>query len=439
MTNKTKLSRRSFLKLSTGAVAGLTLGSTPFSALAQNADGINVRYVVPQWASSSDRRAERAIAFRSVVDLFNARHAPNTVSEILGTGDVIGISQNLDNGDGDAYWVEKTWYVDWQAQGRFADLSQYLPEGEEDKFFPVTTEYLRSVNGELGALWHNTDTPLFYYNTALIDSPPTTWEELIAWAAEWRETNGNYAFTLPYQNWMQMFGGNLERLGGSWVDDSGAPALFESRDLLVRLLQPFVDLVQNDLVPSEAVLNGHNDQMPLVYTGDAASFFGNSNLHIRALQPNLPPEEYSNWAATTLPYPEELTDQQRAYTVGGWVIAVARNENDPEREAAAAQWVMHATNATSIAVTTKAGGWVPTRPEILENDPFYSEDTIMQTTLAALNEHGYVPPAAPAYQIAFTAIGEALQVAASGQSSLDDALNAAEERINREYADLSGS
>ncbi|NJL94127.1 MAG: extracellular solute-binding protein [Anaerolineae bacterium] len=328
--------------------------------------------------------------------------------------------------------------MDWQAQGRFADLSKYLPEGEEQQFFPFIPEYLRSVNGELGALWHNTDTPLFFYRTDQVENPPQTWEELLAWAAEWRENNRGHAFTMPYQNYMQLFTGNFERLGGQWVDADGAPTAFENREILVSIMQPFVDLVQNDLVPAQAVLNDHNTQMPLVYAADVASFFGNNNMHIRALQPNLPPEEYDLWAATTLPYPEALSGQQRAYTAGGWVIAAVRRDDDPDREAAAAQWVIHSTNPTSQAVTNKAGGWLPTRPGVIENDPFYQEDTFIQTTLQALNEHGYVPPAAPAYNIIFAALTEALQSAASGESSLDDALNNAETRINAEYADLVG-
>lgn len=429
-----KLTRRDFLKATAGASAALALGSVPLSVLAQ--DKTTVRYVTTQWASTRDRRDARKVAFRSVIDLFEAINPDIDLEEIIGTGDIVGISQSIENDEGDAYWVEKSWYTQWQEQGLLVDLSKY--GAEEDEFFPFTIEYLRSVNGELGGLWHNTDTPLFFYNSALVDSPPETWEELFAWAEEWRANNDNYAFTLPYTAMIQLFGGNVERLGGRWVDDDGAPVVMEHRDILVRLYQPWVDAIQNDLVPGEAVLNDHNSQMPLMYAGDAASFFGNSNMHIRALQPNLPPEEYELWKAVTLPYPEELAGQQRAYTAGGWVIAAIARPDDPAREEAAAKWVLHATNATSLANTTKAGGWVPTRAAVINEDPFYAEDEIMQTTLAALQDHGYVPPPVAAYNFTQTAIRDAVTSAASGQMSLEEGLDQAEETINEQWASMQG-
>lgn len=429
-----KLTRRNFLKTSAGATAALALGGASLPAFARQ--DVTVRYIAPQWASTKDRRNARKVAFRSVIDLFEAKNPNYKLDEIVGTGDIVGVSQNIENDEGDAYWVEKSWYTQWQEQGLFVDLSQY--GAEEGEFFPFTIEYLRSVNGELGGLWHNTDTPLFFYNSDQVEAPPATWEELFAWAADWRANNGNHAFTLPYTAVMQLFGGNFERLGGQWVNEMGAPELFEHRDLLIRIFQPWVDAVQNDLVPGEAVLHDHNSQMPLMYAGDAVGFFGNSNMHIRALEPNLPPDEYELWKAVTLPYPEELEGQQRAYTAGGWVMVAIARPDDAAREEAAAQWVLHATNATSLANTTKAGGWVPTRPSVINDDPFYAEDDIMQTTLMALEEHGYVPPPVPAYNIIQAQIATAVQSAASGQMLLDEALDAAEEAINNEYADLQG-
>lgn len=431
-----KMSRRNFLKVSAGATAALALAKFPVSsAFAQ--DQVTVRYLVPQWASTRDRRTERQIAFRSAIDSFHLKFPNYRLNEIVGSGDQVGVTQALENDEADAVWVEKSWYTQWQANGNFADLSAYMSPGEEDNFFDFTIEYLRSINGELGALWHNTDTPLFFYDSSKIENPPSTWEELLAWAEEYKANHDHYAFTMPYENWFQLFGGNMERLGGRWVDEMGMPVAYqEHRDIIVRLAQPFIDLIQRDLIPGEAVLNNHNSQMPLLYAGDAVSFFGNSNMHIRALEPNLPPDEYGNWAATTLPYPEELEGQQRAYTAGGWVIALVKNEDRPEVQDAAAQWVLHATGFEAIRDTTKAGGWVPTRPAIITDDYFYSEDQYMQVTLAALEEHGYVPPAAPVITVISNATSEAIQAAASGQLSLDDALDAAAERIDVEYAEL---
>ena len=173
-----KLSRRDFLKVGAGAGLGAAVMGTPLAAMAapRRQDQIVIRYMPAQWSSTLDRRIERQIAFQSVIDTFHAKYPQYRLEEVIGTGDLVGAAQSLDNNECDAIWVEKSWYANFQSTGKFADLTPYGPE--EDKFFPFTIETLRSVNGELGGLWHNTDTPLFFYNREAMPEPPKTWEEM---------------------------------------------------------------------------------------------------------------------------------------------------------------------------------------------------------------------------------------------------------------------
>jgi ABC-type glycerol-3-phosphate transport system substrate-binding protein len=107
---------------------------------------------------------------------------------------------------------------------------------------------------------------------------------------------------------------------------------------------------------------------------------------------------------------------------------------DPDREAAAAAWTLHATDFAANRDTNKAGGWVPTRPEVIEQDPYYANDPFMTTTLDALNTGGYVVPFWPIYPILQNAINVAVQAAASGQQTIDEALDAAQAEVEREVA-----
>jgi ABC-type glycerol-3-phosphate transport system substrate-binding protein len=132
----------------------------------------------------------------------------------------------------------------------------------------------------------------------------------------------------------------------------------------------------------------------------------NNNAVLRYLRPNLPPGEVENWSAAPLPYPDGA-DAGR-FVAGGWVIALAANAADPAKEAAAAAWIEHMTDVNAQRDTNKAGGWVPTRPGVIEADPFYADDPFMVTTVAALNAGGWVVPFNPLYPAVVTSLNEAI-------------------------------
>ncbi|NJL94126.1 MAG: twin-arginine translocation signal domain-containing protein [Anaerolineae bacterium] len=129
-----QLSRRNFLRLSAAGTVGLALAGSPLAAFGQ--DGIRVRYVTPQWASTRDRRSERQIAFRSVIDLFNAQY-PHSLEEIVGTGDPVGISQNLDNDEADAYWVENPGMWTGKRKGALRTFPNTCQKAKNSSFSPL--------------------------------------------------------------------------------------------------------------------------------------------------------------------------------------------------------------------------------------------------------------------------------------------------------------
>jgi multiple sugar transport system substrate-binding protein len=378
---------------------------------------------------------ERQVAFRSVIDSFNAEFANRgwSVQEVVADDVAANTTADIEAKSVDAYWFNYGDYANRARAGQLMDLKPYL-EGAEAEFFPWIQDTYNSLgDGKVYALWHNTDTPLYYYNTEKIPTPPATWSELVALAEKVRAEEGGdkYAFVHPYVGWIQMNAGLYEGLGGKFVDDAGAPVLFEESNLAILkpMLQHYVDLIQKNLIPESAIANNQQQMMPDVYAGNVYSFAGNSNYHIRQLKPNLPPEEYAKWSAVPLPRPDGASEAK--YVAGGWMIGAVPTDNPAMAEAAAA-WVKHATNGISQANTNKAGGWIPTRPAILEEDQFFKTDPIAQTTLKALGD-GYVTPLAPIFAPMVGFVETALQRAAKGEQSLDDALKQAETETVAEY------
>jgi ABC-type glycerol-3-phosphate transport system substrate-binding protein len=434
-----QLSRRDFLKFSAVAGAGSTLLVNQLVALASNlAQGqpITVRYRTPSWASTTDRRRERQIAFRGVIDSFNDAYASQGIQvvEVAADDNSVNMTQDIEAGSVDALWFNSGEYRVRVNAGHLADLRPYL-NGEDEAFFEWVQQDF-NIDGALYALWHNTDTPLYYYNTEKIPNPPTTWSELLEICQEIRAAEGGsqYAYAHPFVGWGQTASGMFVALGGEYVDADGAPVAFDgaNMDIWKRMFEFYVGLVQDDLIPAASVASTHGQLMPSVFAGNVYSFAGNSNYHVRELQPNLPPDEYGKWAAVPLPYPDEAGFG--LYEAGGWSIGAVPN-SDSAIEAAAAAWVIHATGPRALANTCAAGVWIPTQPAILAEDPFYREDEFALVTLQAL-ENGYVPPRAPIYGIMRPIIDTALSRATTGEVSIDEALAEAREETMREYEAL---
>lgn len=449
MSNKS-ISRRKFLRVAAlsgtaafvsacaappAPAAPATPAATEPTAAPAAAEPVVVRFRTPPWASTQDTRVERQVAFRSVIDAFNAAHADRgwSVQEVVADDVAANITADIEAKNVDAYWFNHGEYGNRARAGQLMDLKPYL-DGAEAEFFPWVQDIYNSLgDGKVYALWHNTDTPLYYYNTEKVPTPPQTWSELMALAEKVRADEGGdkYAFVHPYVGWIQMNAGLFSALGGAFVDEAGAPVVFQEPNLgiLKGMFQHYVDLVAKKLIPESAIANNQQQMMPDVYAGNVYSFNGNSNYHIRQLKPNLPAEEYAKWSAAPLPRPDAA--EAAKYVAGGWMIGAVPTDNPALAEAAAA-WVKHATDSAAQANTNKAGGWIPTRPAILEQDAFFKSDPFAQTTLQALGG-GYVVPLAPIFTPMTGFIEAALQRAAKGEQSIDDALKQAETETMAEY------
>ena len=430
---KTNSKTLSMLLLGTAVATGtIAMDTSPAPA----AEDVVVRYMLPQWASTRDSRVARQVAFQSVIDSFMASNEGIVLEEVVAKIDQVSVAQAIEEGAIDAVWINQNWYSGYQQAGLFADVEAYAGGDQIDPFFDWTIEAIRSVDGKIGCLWHNTDTPLIFYDTTYVETAPRTWSELRAAAEQIKSDHGKYGMSYPLLFWTQFNIGMFEALGGQVVDADGTPLLFneQNRPILEDMFTFFKGLVDDDLIPAQNATAKHPDHLPAVYAGDVVMFGSNSNAHVRALEPNLPTDEFENWTAAPLPHPDGA--EQGRYVAGGWFLCPVAQPDRPDVEAAAVKWVLHATSERALRDTNKAGGWLPTREDVYENDAFFRDDPYLQTALGALVAGGWSRPQVPVYTVINTALNTAMSAVASGQASIAEALDTAAADVLSEYEQL---
>lgn len=399
-----------------------------------------VRFLVPRWASTGDVRVERQVAFQSVIDSFEAAHPNVRVQEVVSSASNydVDIATQIEEGTVDVVWINNPFYPTLQQRGQFADLEPYLAAEDLSDFFGWTIDALKSVNGELGGLWHNTDVRLFFYRTDLIPEPPRTFAEFLSTAQRIKDENPDiapYFLSLGHTDGFIHMYGLFDSLGGEMVDETGRPVLFEgdNRGYWERIFNLYKEMVDEGIVPESAAVARENGVVPLLLGGQVAAFVGNSNYGVREIVPKLPEEEAALWQAVPVLGFDDASSGRGVS--GGWVISARKIDDDPALQEAAIEFALHATGFSALRNTTKAGGWTPTRSSVFTGDAFFSEDRFMAATATAL-ENSTIRPLYPISPIIAQVMADAMSSYVTSDRSLDDILDEADATIQAEYSNL---
>lgn len=401
---------------------------------------VTVRFLVPQWASTRDARIERQVAFQSVIDSFQAQNPNIRLQEVVSTASSydVDVANQINAGTVDAVWINNPFYPTLQLEGKFVNLEPYLTPADREDFFGWTVDALKSVNGELGGLWHNTDVRLFFYRSDLIPNAPRTYEEFIPMLQRVRQQNPSisapFFASLGHTDAITHLWGNFEALGGQPFDADGTPIVLQgaNRQAWERIFRSFKEMMDAGLIPESAAVGREAAVVPLLLSGQVASFIANSNYGVREIVAKLPAEEAALWRAANIPG-YQGTSGGRSVS-GGWVFS-ARQIDDPVLQDAAVKFVLHATNFMSQRNANKAGGWTPTRNSVFVDDPFFQGDRFMVVANEALRT-ATVRPLNIMSPIMASALADALSQYLTGSRTLQQALDQANTIIMQEFANL---
>jgi trehalose/maltose transport system substrate-binding protein len=250
-----------------------------------------------------------------------------------------------------------------------ADLRPLLG-AEAAHFFPSLIAN-NTVDGRLVAMPWFLDLGLLFYRSDLLDAAglevPDTWRELEDAAAvlqDGRRANGDNRFWgfvwqgWPYEGltcnameWIGSWGGGglIDAAGKVTIDNPRARYALQRAGDWLGIISPQSVLVQTERESLEHFRNGH------------AAFMRNWPYAWEALNAASSPVRGKVGVALL---PRGGSDHPHAATLGGWQLAVSRYSEHPEL---AADLVRHLTSAPVLRERALAGGFIPTRPALLDD------------------------------------------------------------------------
>lgn len=305
------------------------------------------------------------------VDLQMSSGASDDVKKSLMTSFAAGDS------DPDVIAADIIWISQFAAAGWLLDVTDEL-EAVSDQYLagPLKTCYYED---RAYAFPDYTDVGLLYYRTDIIDTPPTTWDELVELAEEHKGEGGT-----DYGYIFQMFQGEptscnmlefIKQNGGHDLDETGKFSM--ANDNTYEALDFVKGLIADGITP-EDVLNHKPDDSLSIFNEGKAIFMRNWTYAYARAESD---ESKVAGNVGVAPLPIGPNGTESSGTLGGWNLAINSQTDEKEASLLFVKF-MSSFDAQKIEVTER--GTFPTIAAIYDDEE----------VLAALPHLAYIKDAA---------------------------------------------
>ncbi len=219
-------------------------------------------------------------AIKAMIEAFNEKYPNITVEDQALPGSSDDVKKSLmttlaaQGSDIDVIEADSIWVSQFAAAGWLEDLTEFLdPIKDQYLAGPLQTCY---YNDKAYALPSYTDVGLLYYRSDLIETAPTTWDELVAMCQEHQGKDGiEYGFVFQAQQGEPVSCNMLEFIkqnGGHDLDENGEFTM--NNDNTIEALE-FVEGLIADGISPESVLNAKPDDSRAIFEEGQALFMRN--------------------------------------------------------------------------------------------------------------------------------------------------------------------
>jgi len=280
-----------------------------------------------------------------------------------------------------------------------------------------------TINGRsFGLPWYLT-TRLTIYNTDLLNQagvsqPPTTYTELATVARQVKERTGKYAFftTFVPEDSAEVLE-SFVQMGVNLVDAQGKAAFNTPEGRSV--FQYWVDLYRNELIPPEALTQGHRYGIEQYQAGQTALLASGPEF-LRTIAKNAP--AIAQVSATA----PQITGPTGKKNVAVMNLVIPNNTDQPD---AALKFALYVTNNQNQLAFAKAANVLPSTVAALSDDYFQSIPADAPTVEKArvvsasqLQQAEVLVPAMENLNVLQRTIYDNLQAAMLGEKTVDQAV-----------------
>ncbi|MDB9313266.1 sugar ABC transporter substrate-binding protein [Spirulina sp. CS-785/01] len=262
------------------------------------------------------------------------------------------------------------------SRNAWLNLDKQLSEEQKAVYLANIWEASRLESGSFGIPWYLT-TQITVYNQDLlaeagVSDSPQTYAELAQVAKDVKEKTGKYAFfaTVVPEDSGEVLE-SLVKMGVQLVNEDKTAA-FDTPEGR-QAFQYWVDLYQNELLPPEALTQGHRYGIEL-YQGGETALLGTGAQFLETIANNAP-----EVAAVSAVGPQ-ITGETGKKNVAVMNLVIPRDTPTPEK---AVNFALFVTNSENQLAFAKAANVLPSTEEAVEA---YIQEIEAKTDASALEE-----------------------------------------------------
>lgn len=328
----------------------------------------------------------------------------------------------------DVFASNVIWPAEFSQAGYSLPLDRYIErDGLDMNEYSQGYVNAYTFQGKMWGMPYYGNVGILYYRTDIIDTPPTTWDELIAMAQAHAGEGGTKAgYVMQAAQYEGLVCNALEFIGsygGTIVDGNGDITI--NNDGVRNGVAEMKKIVDSGIVPANITAFKENECTNMFLAGEAIFMRNWPGIYASAINPEKS-QVTDKFGVTVLP----AGDAGSASTLGGWGFMVNRNSANPD---AAWDFIKYLTGPEGQKINAMVAGQLPTYmslyddPEILAKYPHFA---YMRQAL----EVAFTRPVSPIY----TSLSEIMQINLSsvllGQADVETAVAAMDEQMKAKVA-----
>lgn len=300
-----------------------------------------------------------------------------------------------------------------------------------DSWFPFAQNLMKPEDKTL-AMWYDTDVRALYYRKDLVETPPTSWDELFGTMETLKEQG--YSFLYPAGKnettscdilpwfWAQ---------GGELLDDDGKPVFNEgeNREAMLSTFEFLKKTIDTGITPQRVTsFMTDGDMIEDIASGNVAMFVGGSWLATQ-IGAVIGQDAFNEmYGITNIPC---LTSDSTSTCCGGWTYGVFTQ--DETKRKLAAQFIidMFIGDKGNVEYTTASGN-LPCRETSYDLSDRFKEDPNAMA-FKEVFQNGHVRPAKTLYTFLSNEFQVAIADVINGSKTPEEALETMSNNVNAEY------